>query len=195
MKLFFRCTPLVVVLAGCQSFALNPSTASVDGATEQCIAPTQVPELEDNQNARQGWLNIQLELASGPQMQQWRALQHYDVTEPASAELIAALVTSRADMPEALRRLGQQTLQRQQPYLPASVQPVFDQTLQFNDALLERDLSRRQRQASERRMLQLEADLAEKERQIEALTAIESQLRQEELSAPRAPDAGDADDR
>ena len=194
MKLF-HCTPLLVVLAGCQSFALHPNAGATDGATEQCSAPTQVPQLEDNQNARQGWLNIQLELASGPQMQQWRALQRYDVTEPASAELIAALVTSRADMPEVLRRISQQTLQRQQPYLPASIQPVFDQTLQFNDALLERDLSRRQRQATERRMLQLEADLAEKERQIEALTAIESQLRNEELSAPRTPDAGDANDR
>lgn len=195
MKLFHSCTPLLLVLAGCQSFALYPGTASTDGVTEQHNAPTQVPELEDSLNARQGWLTIQLELASGPQMQQWRALQRYEISEPASANLIAALVTSRADMPEALRRIGQQTLRRQQPDLPASIQPVFDQTLQFNDALLERDLNRRQRQAGEQRMLQLEADLAEKERQIEALTAIESQLRHEDLSTPPPANAGDANDR
>jgi len=108
MKLFLCCAPLLVLLAGCQSFALQPSTESTAGATEQCFIPAQAPQLEDSQSARQGWLSIQLELASGPPMQQWRALQHYDVTESASAKLIAALVTSRADMPEALRRLGQQ---------------------------------------------------------------------------------------
>lgn len=194
MKLFHCCLPMLVLLAGCQSLGLR-STIATGGGTDQCVAPIRLPALDDSQNARQAWLNLQLELTTGPPMQQWRALQHYDITDSTSAELIAALVTSRAEMPEALRRLGQHTLQRQQGRLPATVQPIIDQRLQFNRAALERDHNRRQLQASQQQRLQLEADLAEKQRQIEALTAIESQLRDDALSTPPPANPGDANAR
>lgn len=194
MKLFHYCLPVLVLLAGCQALGLRSTTAP-GGATDQCIAPTRLPALDNSQNARQAWLHLQLELTTGAQMQQWRALQHYDISDSTSAELIAALVTSRAEMPEALRRLGQHTLQRQQGQLPASVQPIVDQRLQFNSVALERDSNRRQLQASQQQRLQLEADLAEKQRQIEALTAIESQLRDDDLSTPPPANPGDANAR
>ncbi|PTY35714.1 hypothetical protein BGP77_08695 [Saccharospirillum sp. MSK14-1] len=195
MKFVYYVLPMLMLLAGCQALTLRSNSTVFDSATDQCTAPSQVPDLDNSQAALQGWLNIQLVVASGPLMQQWHALQHYDMTDPASAELMAALVTSRADMPESLRRLSQQTLARRLPYLPASIQPVFEQTQVFNEALLARDTSRRQRQMSERQRLQLEAELATKERQIEALTAIESQLHEEALSIPSAPDSGVVNDR
>lgn len=187
MNAYRLCLPILMLLAGCQSLGWSTPAIRAAGATEQCIAPQPLPQLDDSASARLAWLDLHLELATLPPMLAWRAQQNYTSTDLTRTQLVAALVTSRPDSVEPLRRLGQHTLAQFQPRLPATVQPIFNLAQQYNAAVLSLNEQGRRRAAAEARALGLEAELAEKQRQLEALTAIESQLRDDSLDRPSNP--------
>lgn len=186
MKRPLPCLIVTLLLSGCQSLGLRPAPAGPGLPPSQCQVPATLPALSDDQATTVHWLRLQNAIASGPLPEQWRLLQNYSAFEPRQARLAAALVTSRPDMPEALRRLGWYSLHQQQAQLPTALQPLVSLVQQHNRAALERDVSRRQLTAVRYRLLQLEQALTEKERQLEALTAIESQLNHDK-NRPRNP--------
>ena len=177
---------LIGLLAGCQSLPRDAAERPVPesdpvGTVGQCGAPPAMPPLDDSALAVIAWLHFNDQLASLNELKRWRLLHNYS-THEAGADLAAALVTSQPDMPDALRLIGQGTLKRRLVDLPPAVQPVFTQVLAYNEAVLNhhtvtRELERA-RALYAQRVRQLESMLAERDRQIEALTDIESQLNQ-----------------
>ncbi|WP_108126670.1 hypothetical protein [Saccharospirillum mangrovi] len=197
MKALCLCWPLLLLLAGCQTLGW-PSATAADDSVEICITPSALPALDDSEETRLGWLAVADDVAARPPLTAWRALADYRVGDDSRARLIAALVTSRADMPDALRQLGQQSLNDANRPLPASVRPLFDRLQRYNTAILNQHQQQRRLSAAQARIVELEAALAERQRQLDALTAIESQLHNESLDGPRSriqTNPGESDER
>lgn len=182
MKVLLTAAALLLVLSGCQSLRLQPAPDDNLDGPALCEAPQPLPMLDNSPSARLAWLTLQLQLSDGDAMAAWRALQNYAVVDPRDAQLVAALVTSRPATPEALRRLGQRTLERLMPSLPSQIQPIIGQAVHYNAAALSRDAQQRALTAAQQQVRQLATELAEKQRQIDALTAIESQLRNNDVT-------------
>lgn len=190
---------LLGLLTGCQMLprdtgqdpALSMDPVPQARTAGQCGAPPAMPPLDNSALAVIAWLHFNDQLASLNELQRWRLLLNYSTNE-AGADLAAALVTSQPGVPDALRLLGQSTLKRRLVELPSAVRPVFSQVLAFNDAVLRHNATTREleraRALYRQRVRQLEAAVAEKDRQIEALTDIESQLN----DTDDTPGGGDA---
>jgi len=191
---------LIGLLAGCQSWPRDavehpePELFEPAGTVGQCGAPPAMPPVNDSALAVIAWLHFNDLLAGLDELRRWRLLHNYSTREP-GADLAAALVTSQPGMPDALRLVGQGTLKRRLVDLPPAVQPVFTQVLAYNEAVLNhhsvtRELERA-RALYAGRVQQLEALLKERDRQIEALTDIESQLNQND-GVDDSPGGGNA---
>ncbi|GGX67398.1 hypothetical protein [Saccharospirillum salsuginis] len=191
---------LIVLLAGCQTWPRDadeqpePEASAQTGTIGQCGAPPAMPPLDDSALAVIAWLHFNDQLASLGELRRWRLLHNYSTQEP-GADLAASLVTSQPGMPDALRLVGQGTLKRRLDELPPAVQPVFTQVLAYNEAVLNHNAVTRELERARAlyagRVRQLEAMLKERDRQIEALTDIESQLNQND-GVDDSPGGGDA---
>lgn len=195
---------LLGLLTGCQMFSRDPTVSSdfvvaeynsIPPEAGQCGAPPAMPPLDNSALAVIAWLHFNDQLTTLTPMQQWRLLLNYTVHEP-GADLAAALVTSHPTAPDALRLLSQGTFKRRLPGLPMAVRPVFTQVMAYNDAVLLNHDSMRQleraRHLYEKRVERLEQALAEKDRQIEALTDIESRLNEGGTGGTDTPGGGNA---
>lgn len=174
---------LTGLLAGCQTWPKSTvghpdlSRPASTGAIGQCGAPPAMPPLDDSASAAIAWLHFNDQLFDLDASRRWRLLHNYSTQDP-GADLAAALVTSQPDMPDALRLIGQDTLKRRRVDLPPAVEPVFTQVLAYNETVLNHHAVTRELERAQALVQQLEAKLNKRDRQIEALTNIESQLNQ-----------------
>jgi len=162
---------LLFLLSGCAGLSPKPPEPTTRGTLQgQCERPL-LPEVFDAESSAWHWLDF----SQTTTLLDWAALPAH----PADHDLAFAwaLYFSQPGQNPVLLQLGIGQLQQLKPNLPASLQPLIELHQSAARALLldyrQRD---RQRQALERQITSLQQALEQKQAQIDALTAIESQL-------------------
>lgn len=162
---------LLFLLTGCAGLTPEPPEPITGGTLHgQCERPL-LPDVFDAESSAWHWL----EFNQTTPVLDWAALPAH----PADHDLAFAwaLYFSQPGQNPVLLQLGIGQLQRLKPNLPASVQPLIE--LHQNAArelLLEYRQRDQQRQALQSQITSLQQALEQKQAQIDALTAIESQL-------------------
>lgn len=162
---------ITVLLTGCTGltprFEVPFSGTTLQG---QCERPL-LPDVFDTDASAWHWLTF----SQTTPLLDWAALPAH----PADPELAFAwaLYFSQPGQSPMLLQLGIGQLQHLQPSLPGALTPLIDQHLNAAEALLlEHRRSDQRRLTLENRIQSLQQQLQQKQAQIDALTAIESQL-------------------
>lgn len=162
---------LLLLLSGCAGLTTAPPEPTTRGTLQgQCDRPM-LPDVFDAESSAWHWLDF----SQTTPLLNWAALPAH----PADHDLAFAwaLYFSKPGQHPVLLQVGIGQLQRLKPNLPASLQPLI--ALHQNAArqlLLDYRHGDEQRQALERRITSLQQALDQKQAQINALTAIETQL-------------------
>lgn len=162
---------ITLLLSGCTGmsprFEVPFSGTTLQG---QCERPL-LPDVYDAEASAWHWLTF----SQTTPLLGWAALPAH----PADPELAFAwaLYFSQPGQSPIMLQLGIGQLQQLQPSLPGALQPLIDLHLNAAQALLlEHQHSAQQRLTLENRIQSLQQQLQQKQAQIDALTAIESQL-------------------
>lgn len=183
---------MALLLGGCQMMQpqeVTPSkrgvslaasdTPTANPSVRQCGPQSVLPALDGHPVSSYEWIELHDAMAGMPLLQRWSLVMDTHATHR-QRELAILLVHTQADSALAVKQLAQGELKHQLPTLPEALQPVFRTIVRNNEILLQQDLelfALKQELAKHKGAIkQLRAALAEKERQIEALTDIESQL-------------------
>lgn len=160
-----------LLLAGCAGLTTKPeSSASANLQQGQCERPL-LPDVYDAESSAWHWLGF----SQTTTLLEWAALPA-NPTNPALA-FAWALHFSQPGQSPLMLQLGTGQLNQLKPDLPDALQPIVDLHLNTARALLfEHWKSIQQRLALESRIQALRRELQQKQTQIDALTAIESQL-------------------
>lgn len=183
---------MALLLGGCQlmqpqevppskrGFSLTATdTPTANPSVQQCGPQSILPALDGHPASSYEWIELHDAMATMPLLQRWSLVMDPHATQR-QKELAILLIHFQADSPVLLKQLAQVELERQLPTLPETLQPVFRTIARGNETLLRQDISltmlKQELARQQGSIKQLRNALAEKERQIEALTDIESQL-------------------
>lgn len=183
---------MALLLGGCQLMQpqeVSPSkrgfslaatdTPTANPSVQQCGPQTILPALDGHPVSSYEWLELHDAMSTMPLLRRWSLAMDTHATHR-QKELTILLIHAQADSPVSLRQLAQGELEHQLSTLPEALQPVFRTIARSNENLLQQNIrlsTLKQELAKQQDSIkQLRNALAEKERQIEALTDIESQL-------------------
>ncbi|WP_028671949.1 hypothetical protein [Saccharospirillum impatiens] len=162
---------VTLLLTGCTGLTPRlqtvPSSAVLQGYCER----PQLPDIFDAETSTWHWLAF----SQTTPLLDWVALPSH----PTESDLALAwaLYFSQPDQSPVILQLGNGQLQRLRPDLPNALHPLVDLHLNASRVLLlDHQRQARQRLDLEGRIQTLQQELAQKQAQIDALTAIESQL-------------------
>lgn len=193
---------MVLFVAGCQTVLTTPrdegrtkqqasmvevNTPPANPLSNRCGPPPVAAEATDSSGGLGHWVEIHDRLASASSLTHWSLLWNASTTDM-EKRLIFVLMNSQVDSDPWLRHVSQNELQRILPDLPMEWRPFFRQVGRNNKAQLRqyRALDRlRQEHAKQGNFIKsLRIQVAKKERQIEALTDIESELSSDTWLSP-----------
>lgn len=162
---------ITLLLAGCSGLTPRPETSPSHDLPQGQCERTLLPDIYDAESSAWHWLAF----SQTSPLLEWAALP----ASPANPNLAFAwaLYFSQPGQSPLLLQLGTGQLQQLKPSLPDALQPIVD--LHQNAAqtlLIKHQQGDLQRLILESRIQALQQELQQKQTQIDALTAIESQL-------------------